>query len=74
MKIFRLTIQNSVFLQLFIIALLIVINFFVVQSFDSSLSEVEKPLTWPKATVLIPSKYHFLPASLPKARNNIGCG
>ncbi|GAB4399757.1 MAG: hypothetical protein OHK0053_20450 [Microscillaceae bacterium] len=42
MKIFRLTIQNSVFLQLFIIALLIVINFFVVQSFDSSLSEVEK--------------------------------
>ncbi len=41
---FRLSIQNSVFLQLGLIAFLIVVNFSVVQWFDSNLSEIEKTI------------------------------
>ncbi len=41
---FRLNIQNSISLQLTVIAALIVFNFSVVQFFDSSLSEIEKTI------------------------------
>lgn len=39
---FKLSIQNSVFLQLAFIGFLIIVNFGVVQWFDSNLSEIEK--------------------------------
>jgi putative methionine-R-sulfoxide reductase with GAF domain/HAMP domain-containing protein len=39
---FKLNIQRSVFLQLFVIAILIVINYSVVASYDADLNEIEK--------------------------------
>ncbi len=41
---FKLNIQNSIFLQLFIIAALITINYSVVASYDADLSEIEKTI------------------------------
>jgi HAMP domain-containing protein/GAF domain-containing protein len=41
---FKLNIQNSIFLQLFIIATLITINYLVVASYDANLSEIEKTI------------------------------
>ncbi|TAG46584.1 MAG: hypothetical protein EAZ31_00210 [Cytophagia bacterium] len=41
---FKLNIQNSIFLQLFIIAALITINYSVVATYDADLSEIEKTI------------------------------